>query len=455
MQLCVSGVNCVTSGFNPVVTSGVVGGDDGAFYFPYILDPRSSSGMLIGTCRVWRGPRTGGLFVALSPNFDTFGSATCSGGEVNQVRALAAGGPTDNAGSSVIYATTSGPGPLDGISSTPIGGRVWVTTSASSGIPAFADVTDNGPQGNINPNQFPISSVAVDSSDSSGKTAYVTVMGFTGGTGHIWKTANAGAMWTDFTGNLPDSPVNAIVVYPGLSQVYVATDVGVFGSSTSTASWTELGPNPSTDQPGFLPNVSVTALAVFNSGGQQLLRASTYGRGIWQFNLVITPDFQMSVSNSPLTVFLGQTTTFSGTVSALNGYTNSVTLSCVAGSNSPPSTCSPSPSTLTPGTKTPFTVTVGGASGDYNFNLQGAGSDTKHVTHQLPLTLHVVNFGMTAPSPANVTVSRGTTASPVSFQITAAGSFDQSVNVSCLPIFQTQSVRSLPAIQSAPLRLRR
>src|SRR5450631_3423507 len=285
--------------------------------------------------------------------------------------------------------------------------------------------------GNINPNQFPISSVAIDSSDTSGKTAYVTVMGFTGGTGHVWKTTNAGTTWTDFTGSLPDSPANAVVVYPGLSQVYVATDVGVFGSSTSSASWTELGPNPTTKQFGFLPNVAVTALGVFNSGGQQLLRASTYGRGIWQFNLVITPDFQMGVSNSPATVFLGQTAALNGTASALNGYASSVTLSCAAGSTAAPGTCSPSPTTLTPANKTPFAVTVGGAAGDYNFNVQAAGSDTKHITHQVPVTLHVISFGMTTPSPASVPVGRGSTSAPVSFQVTAAGSFNQSVAVSC------------------------
>jgi len=162
---------------------------------------------------------------------------------------------------------------------------VWVTTDASSGVPAFNDVTNNGPVGSINPNQFPISGVAVDSSDATGKTAYVTVMGFTGGTGHAWKTTNAGATWTDFTANLPDSPTNAAVVYPGLSQVYVATDVRVFGSATSAASWTELGPNPSTDLPGFLPNVAVTALGVFNYGGQQLLRAST----LWPRDVAIQP----------------------------------------------------------------------------------------------------------------------------------------------------------------------
>lgn len=119
VQLCSSGVNCVDSGFTFVVTSSTVGGDDGAFYFPYILDPHSLTAMLVGTCRVWRGTRSGGAFTVLSPNFDTLGSGTCTGTEVNQVRALAAAGQTDNNGSGVIYATTSGLGPLDGPLSTP------------------------------------------------------------------------------------------------------------------------------------------------------------------------------------------------------------------------------------------------------------------------------------------------------------------------------------------------
>ncbi len=450
VQLCSNGVNCDNIGFDFVATSSTLDGDDGGFYFPYILDPHSSTGMLVGTCRVWRGPRTGGPFTALSPNFDTLGSGTCSGREVNQVRALATAGVTDSNGSGVIYATTSGLGPIEGALDTPAGGRVWVTTDASAGVPAFADVTNNGPQGNINPNQFPISSVATDSSDSTGNTAYVTVMGFTGGTGHVWKTTNAGATWADFTANLPDSPANAVVVYPAMSQAYVATDVGVFGSSTSTPNWTELGPNPSTNQPGSLPNVAVTALGVFASGGQQLLRASTYGRGIWQFNLAITPDFQFSISNSPLTVFAGQTATFNGTITAQNGYTNSVTLTCVAGTTAPPSTCTSAPSTLTPGSKTPFTVTVGGAADDYSFNVQTVGSDTKHITHNVPVTLHLVSFGLSTPSPAAVAVPRGTTSAPVSFQVTATGSFDQGVTVSCTTAIPNATCDLTPAATVNP-----
>ena len=123
-------------------------------------------------------------------------------------------------------------------------------------------------------------------------------MGFSGGTGHVWKTTNAGASWTDYTANLPDSPVNAVIVDVGASQVYVATDVGVFASATSTASWTELGPNPLTGTAGALPNVAVTALAVFSAGGVKLVRASTYGRGIWQFNL--DPDTRLSACHCQL-----------------------------------------------------------------------------------------------------------------------------------------------------------
>jgi hypothetical protein len=313
IQQCSSGVNCTDSSFNVIVSSSDVGGDDGGFYFPYILDAHSTTALLVGTCRVWRGPRSGGAETALSLNFDTLGIGTCTGSEVNVIRSLAAGGPTDANGSQVIYATTDGPGPSN--LGSPIGGNVWVTTNAtavSGTTSTFANVTMNGPGGSsINPNQFPISSVAIDTSDISGNTAYVTIMGFTGGPGHVWQTTNAGTTWTDFTGAatnaLQDAPVNAVLVDPSAHIVYVGTDVGVFQSPASSPAWSEVGPipNPLGGATGFLPNVAVTALALFNSGGQKMLRASTYGRGIWEFSQPATPDFTIAVSNTPLTVFLG------------------------------------------------------------------------------------------------------------------------------------------------------
>jgi hypothetical protein len=437
---CGSAPSCNDTTFSEVVGSNNVGGDDGSFYFPYILDPQSATTMLVGTCRVWSGPRLGGAYTLLSLNFDTLGIGTCSGSEVNTVRALAAGGPSNANGSEVIYATTDGLG-LNFLSTLPVGGNVWVTTNATavSGVSStFSNVTLNGPgASSINPNEFPISSVAIDTSDPTGNTAYVTVMGFTGGPGHVWQTTNAGASWTDFTNfggtdPLPDSPVNAVVIDPDAHIVYVGTDVGVFQSPTLSSAWTEVGPAASTQQTGFLPNVAVTALAIFNSGGQKLLRASTYGRGVWQFDLMTTPDFQITVPNATITAFAGTAPTFNGTVTAVNGYSNSVSLSCIAASTNPPIPCTPNPESLTPTSAgATFSLTTGSVVGNYSFNLQGIGSDANHTTQLAALTLSVVNFGLTTPSPVTVTAPPGGAAPLVSFQATAQGSFNQSVTLSC------------------------
>jgi hypothetical protein len=437
---CSSGSSCNDGSFREVVSSGDVGGDDGSFYFPYILDPQSTTALLVGTCRVWRGPRAGGAFSVLSLNFDTLGTGTCVGNEVNTVRALAAGGPANASGSQVIYAATDGLGP-NYFSTLPAGGNVWVTTNATavSGVSStFNNVTLNGPGGSsINPGEVPISGVAIDTSDATGNTAYVTVMGFTGGPGHVWQTMNAGTTWTDWTNfggaaPLPDSPVNAVVVDPSTHLVYVGTDVGVFQSPASAPAWTEVGPASSSQQTGFLPNVAVTALAIFNAAGQTLLRASTYGRGIWQFDLNATPDFQIAIPTATLSAFAGTTPTFSGTLTAVNGYNSSVALICSAGSTSPPNPCTPSPASFTPSSSgTAFSLITGSVIGDYNFNVQATGTDSNSTTHMAALTLHVVNLALTVPAPTTVTEPRGATSPPVSFQVTAQGSFNQSVTLSC------------------------
>ena len=282
---CGSGINCRTQDFqsNEIVSGTTLGGDAGAFNTPFILDPQNSGEMIVGTCRVWRGPSSGGSFSDLSFDFETGGTGICSGAETNLVRAIAAGGAKDaNGFSNVIYAGTGGTGPLS--TGLPTGGHIWVSTNVSGGSSTWTDQT-----GAINPGHFPISSIAIDNSDLSGLTAYVGIMGF--GVPHIWKTTTGGVSWVDFTANLPDAPVNALLMDTpsGLpSTIYAGTDVGVFASGTGTASWAEVGPAPSSNNPGYLPNVAVTALNIFDPLKTRRLRASTYGRGLWElsrFNL--------------------------------------------------------------------------------------------------------------------------------------------------------------------------
>ena len=80
--------------------------------------------------------------------------------------------------------------------------------------------------------------MALDTTDGTGHTAYVGIMGFVGSTNpHVWKTTNAGQTWSAFgnTGSgLPDAPVNSLLVDAATGQVYAGTDVGVFVSSASS-----------------------------------------------------------------------------------------------------------------------------------------------------------------------------------------------------------------------------
>jgi hypothetical protein len=316
INYCGGGINCRDASFAQVVGSNQLGGDDGSFYVPFIQDPQASSRLIVGTCRVWRGgpaTSTSGTYGTLSNNFDSGGTAACTGGEVNLVRSLAAGGPKDTNGySKVIYAGTEGLGEA----TNPAGGRVFATTNAGSAV--MGDVT-----GTINPSGYPVSGIGLDPSDATGQTAYATIMGFH--VGHVFKTTNAGQSWTNFTGNLPDSPADAVIVDGAAGVVYVGTDVGVFSSSTASANWTEVGPLAAAGASGYLPNVPITALHMFSAGTAKLLRASTYGRGIWEYNLTPVPDFQITVSNPSLTIFPTQTATFSGTLTAVTGYASQVT----------------------------------------------------------------------------------------------------------------------------------
>lgn len=418
IQKCTSGRNCVTvDGFTDVVTSAQVGGDAGAFYTPYILDPANQARIIVGTCRVWRGPNTSSGWSsanALSPNFEPGGALPCNGAETNLVRSLAAGGTPVSGVSPVIYAGTDG-GAGSG------GGRIWVTTNANAASPAWSDRT-----GGINPGGFPISYVALDPADASGQTAYITIMGFTGspvGAGHVFKTTNAGVSWTDIGIGLPDSPADAIVVDPRDPDiVYVATDVGVFVTFNGGGSWSQYGSG--------LPNVTPVALRIFHTPAKQKLRVATHGRGVWETDLASGNGYSLAIANPSVTVHSGVTGTFNGTLTAQGDYSSAVALACDAGGGGP-STCTPSPVSQTPTEAgAAFTVSASDETpGDYSFDIKGAGTDPDSITQKQPVTLKVIAFALA--DGADLIIPRGSTGQTTLALTLANWPADRAINATC------------------------
>ena len=147
--------------------------------------------------------------------------------------------------------------------------------------------------------------------------------------------------------------------------------------------------------------------------------------------LTMTPaaDFQVAAAPASQTIYPNQSGAISGTITALAGYSSSVTLSCTG---TPPPTCTPSLTTLTPtAAGVPFTLTMAsGSSLTYDFNLHVVGSDSKTTTHDVPLLLNVADFTLGAPTPSSLNVFPGGSA-PFAVQVGATGAFNSVVDLSC------------------------
>lgn len=293
IHLCAQSGPCTPSDFGvtPVVSGADVSGDGQTMTTPapFLVDPLDPSQLLVATCRIWRGPATGGWSGsnAISPFLDGItGQAYCNGNAL--VRSLAA--LPISGGGEVIYVGMAGS--LDGGANK--AGHIFsaVVDPTSSTPPVWQDLTLN-PVSNdtmgFNLYGFDISSIAIDSHDTTGNTVYVTVEGMGNpqqAVRVLYRSTDGGAHWQTLSSNLPETPASSVVVDPlDANTVYLATDAGVFSTrqiatcaATPSNCWAPLGAG--------LPQAPVVALrAAQPSVAPNVLVAATYGRGIWQIPL--------------------------------------------------------------------------------------------------------------------------------------------------------------------------
>lgn len=233
---------------NPFLTNGIPFDDRSEFYAPMIMDPSNPLRLYYGTYKVYQSNDGAGTWTPISPDL------TGTTNNTQDVTAMA----VSPASPRMMAAGTSN-------------GKVQVTAAALDSPPvAWTDRSAGLPGRSV-------SQIAFDPVDQY--TLYVALSGFSGfgndHAGHVFKSS-LGENWQDISGNLPNVPLNDIVVDPDLPNVlYVAADIGVFQSSDGGATWAVLG--------NGLPRVLVQGLNLHRAS--RTLRAATYGRSMWDLSV--------------------------------------------------------------------------------------------------------------------------------------------------------------------------
>jgi len=96
----------------------------------------------------------------------------------------------------------------------------------------------------------------------------------------VFMTEDGGAHWSNYSDGLPNVPANCILYQNNSnSTLYVGTDLGIYVRDNSMEAWKDFS--------GNLPNVIVNEMEIYYP--DSMLRAGTYGRGLWETKIFI-PD---------------------------------------------------------------------------------------------------------------------------------------------------------------------
>jgi photosystem II stability/assembly factor-like uncharacterized protein len=228
-------------------TNGISWDDRRNWSTPVLIDPLNSQTLYYGTYRLYRTTNAAGSWTSISPD-------------------LTAGPGTGNLPYGTITTIAASPSTAGYLYAGTDDGRVWRSPNGGGNwIRLDADLPDRW-----------VTRVAID--PQSPLIAYATLSGFTRDEflPHVFRTEDAGATWADISGNLPELPVNDIVIDPeDRARLFVATDAGVYMSFDTGGQWVALG--------GNLPNSAVDDLA-FHPVTRTLV-AGTHGRSMFRFEL--------------------------------------------------------------------------------------------------------------------------------------------------------------------------
>jgi PKD repeat protein len=221
--------------------------ETGSWVTPYKLHPHNTDTMFAGYDNLWRAfdcrtaPTNGVSWVQISSFSGT-----------SNVRDIA----ISRSNPDVLYLSRDG------------ADNFYKSSNASQASPTFTSLEANLPA-NGTPKDIEIHPLHPD-------TVWIALGN------NIYQSNDGGTSWTDYSGTLPNISLNTIVYdrESPLGAMYVGMDVGVYYRHRGMADWELFATN--------LPNTEVTELEIYYDDacrGNDMLRASTYGRGLWESDL--------------------------------------------------------------------------------------------------------------------------------------------------------------------------
>ncbi len=260
-----------------------------AFYIPIISDPVVSRSMFTGLGHVWR-TKTWGMGSMSLDTFRTqcnewFGEFTVQCGDWEPLGIAGVAGRLtdaafgDRAGGYVVAVerATSNTSTLWAATQT---GRVFISGNADADPATAVTFTRLDSLAANDPSRF-VSGIAIDPANPN--HAFISYTGFNTNTpaqpGHVFEVTYdpvAGtATWLDRSYDLDDIPINDIAFDDVRTELYAASDFGVFRLGANTSGWVAAAPG--------MPRVEVAGLTIVP--GARRLYAATHGLGAWLLNL--------------------------------------------------------------------------------------------------------------------------------------------------------------------------
>jgi len=212
---------------------------------PFVMDKINPLVMYIGTYKIFKTTNGMQSWTAISP--DLANSHIVNLGTITTI-------DISSSNPSVIYAGTDD-------------ANVWVTTNGGNN---WVKINSGLPDRWV---------TRVTVHPDSSNICYVSLSGYKIDTtgSHIYKTTNYGSSWINKRGNLPDAPVNDIIIDPRkTSNLYIATDLGVMVSYDDGCFWQILG--------GGLPSYIPVHDLTFHLPTLKLI-AWTHGRSAFSITL--------------------------------------------------------------------------------------------------------------------------------------------------------------------------